>query len=301
MNYIIYQVHGNIDFYNEALFSILSYYKHNNESENRIIIYTENEHFFKKLLPIDIIYINITSEKIKEWRGKIDFVHRVKIKIIQDFTSKYKGNFLYLDTDTFFTSNIKNIFDSIENEVLFFDKYEFNLFETKNGITKPIISFFKKNKIQKSDSDFGDIEIKNPFDTWNAGVIGFNSKYSYLLKDIEEFTDLFYPKIKSHITEQLEFCYYFNKIKRPQVTDESIFHYWDFKLFRSILKEFFDFNKSKNLIELIAEIDKINPKVLSKEKIDYRKMTFFKKIIHRILKGRKWKIAPYKLYFFITS
>jgi hypothetical protein len=175
------------------------------------------------------------------------------------------------------------------------DKYECNLFETKNGITKPIISFFKKNKIQKSDSDFGDIEIIKPFDTWNAGVIGFNSKYTYLLKDIEEFTNLFYPKIKSHITEQLAFCYYFKKIKTPQVTDESIFHYWDFKLFRSILEEFFYYNKSKNLIELIAEIDKIDPKVLSKEKIDYRKKTFFEKIIHRILKGRKWKIAPYKL------
>jgi predicted glutamine amidotransferase len=107
MNYIIYQVHGNIDFYNEALFSILSYYKHNKESKNRIVIYTENEQFFKNILPSEVVYINITPEKIKEWRGKINFVHLVKIKIIQDIASRYNGNFLYLDTDTFFTSKSK--------------------------------------------------------------------------------------------------------------------------------------------------------------------------------------------------
>jgi len=295
MNYIIYQVHGNIDFYNEALFSILSYYKYNYESENSIVIYTENEHFFKKLLPKEVIYINITSEKIKEWRGEIDFVHRVKIKIIQDFTSKYKGNFLYLDTDTIFTANVKNIFDSIENEVLFFDKYECDLFESNVIVMKRIATFFKKNKIRKPNSDEILIDLTKPHYLWNAGIIGFNSKYTSLLNQVEVLTDLLYPKLKSHITEQFAFCYYFQTIKKPQETDEQIYHYWDFKEFRAILKEFFDFNKSQNLIQLVAEIDKINPKILAEEKISYRKLTFFQKIIRRISKGRKWKIAPYNI------
>lgn len=296
MNYIIYQVHGNIDFYNEALFSILSYYKQNNGNDYRIVIYTENENFFKKLLPSEVIYINITSEKIKEWRGEFDFVHRVKIKIIQDFTSKYNGNFLYLDTDTFFNSNIKDIFDSIENDTLFFDKYEGELFESKSLIIKRIATFFKKNNLQKSNSEQNLIQVSKPFYLWNAGVIGFSSKHTSLLNKVEVLTDLLYPKLKSHITEQFAFCYYFNSIKKPLVTDEKIYHYWDFKELRPILKEFFDFNVSKNFIELISEIDKINPLILSKDKVDYRKMTFFRKIIKRISNnGKKWKITSYKL------
>lgn len=296
MNYIIYQVHGNIDYYNEALYSILSYYKFNINSENKIVIYTDNEPFLKKYLPNDVIYININDEKIKKWRGEIDFVHRVKIKIIQDFTSKYKGNFLYLDTDTCFTSNINGIFDSIENDILFFDKYECDLFKSKSKVIKRIAAFFKKNKLQKLNSKLISIDLSKPFYLWNAGVIGFNSKYITLLKDVEVLTDLLYPKLKSHITEQFSFCYYFQTVKRPQVTDDKIHHYWDFKEFRPILKEFFDYNISKNFIELIPEIDKIDPIILSRDKVDYRKMTFFRKIIKRISNnGKKWKIVPYKL------
>lgn len=296
MNYIIYQVHGNIAYYHEALYSILSYYMFNINSEIKIVIYTDNATFLKKYLPNDVIYISITDKKIIEWRGEIDFVHRVKIKIIQDFTSKYNGNFLYLDTDTSFTSNINDIFDSIENDMLFFDKYECELFESKSLIIKRIARFFKRNNLQKSHSELNLIEVAKPFYLWNAGAIGFNTKYISLLNNVEALTDLLYPKLKSHITEQFAFCYYFQTIKRPQVTDGKIYHYWDFKEFRPILKEFFDYNSSKNLLELIAEIDKIDPIILSKDKVDYRKMTFFGKIVKRILnKGKKWENAPYKL------
>ena len=295
MNYNIYQVHGNVDYYYEALYSILSYYKFNSNSKNKIVIYTNNDEFLKKYLPNDVIYIPINTEKIKEWRGKIDFVHRVKIKIIQDFTSKYQGNFLYLDTDTCFTSNIDGVFNSIENDILLLDKYECDLFNSKSLIIKRIATFFKKNKLQISNSEFISIDVTKPFYLFNAGVIGFNSKFSPFLIDVESLTDFLYPKLKSHITEQFAFCYYFQRLQKPQVTDEKIYHYWDFKEFRTILKEFFDFYISKSFIELISEIDKIDPKTLSKDKADYRKMTFFQKIIKRILKGRKWEIAKYNL------
>ena len=295
MNYIIYQVHGNPDNYNEALYSILSYYKFNIDSGNTIAIYTDNKQYLKKYLPSDVILIDINLEKIKEWRGEIDFVHRVKIKIIQDFTSKYKGNFLYLDSDTCFTSNITDIFDSIENDILFFDKYECDLFESKIRIIKRIATFFKRNKLQKSNSDLISIDVTKPFYLFNAGVIGFNSKYTPLLTEVEVLTDFLYPKLKSHITEQFAFCYYFQTIQTPHVTDEKIYHYWDFKEFRPVLKAFFKFNATKNLSELLSEIHKVDPKILSKDKADYRKMTFFQKIIKRISKGKKWEIAPYKL------
>lgn len=288
-------VFGNENFYNEVLYSILSYFKYHKKDENQIVILTDNATFFKQRIPYNIIYHELNDEKIKLWKGKIDFVHRVKIKAIQEVSSHYSGNFLYLDTDTYFTKNCSEIFKNINSNAIYFDKCEGKLIDNPGGIAKKMRRFLKTQNKFKIESINDKIKIDENFTVWNAGVIGFNSNYANRLGFIEELVDVLYSKCRLFIMEQVAFNYFFQENVVPLESEKFIHHYWYFKEFRTVLTDFFNHNKNKTFDELIVEIDKINAIYLSKEKRNYKKMSFLKKQLHLLKNGRKWKILDYKL------
>lgn len=294
-NYLVYSVFGNENFYNEVLYSILSYLKFHKEDENLIIILTDNADFFKKRISNNIIYHELNEEKIKLWKGKHNFVHRVKVKVIQDVVSKYEGNFLYLDSDTYFIKNCSEIFENINSNAIYFDKCEGKLIDNKGGIARKMKAFLKNESEFKIPSLNESLKIDSDFTVWNAGVIGFNSSYSNQLKMVEELVDVLYSKNQLFVMEQISFNYFFQRKTKPLESKNHIHHYWYFKEFRGVLSHFFEHNKSKSFEEMIVEIDKINPEYLSSEKRAYKKMSFWKKQFHKIQKGRKWKILDYKL------
>ena len=294
-NYLVYSVFGNENFYNEALYSILSYLKFHKADENQIIIYSDSTDFFKKKLSQSIIYIELSNDEITNWKGKHNFVHRVKVKVIQDVVSKYNGNFLYLDSDTYFTKNCSEIFNNINSNAIYFDKSEGKLIDNKGGIARKMKAFLKNESEFKIPSLNETIKIDSYFTVWNAGVIGFNSSYSNQLKMVEELVDVLYSKNQLFVMEQISFNYFFQRKTKPLESKNHIHHYWYFKEFRDVLSHFFEHNKSKFFEEMIVEIDKINPEYLSSEKRAYKKMSFWKKQFHKIQKGRKWRILDYKL------
>ena len=81
-NYLIYQAYGNPDILNEALFSIISYLRQ--PISATVIVYTDNPAHFRAVLGemAGVAYIFIYSKKWREWRGEINFVHQVKIKVL---------------------------------------------------------------------------------------------------------------------------------------------------------------------------------------------------------------------------
>lgn len=277
------------------MYSILSYLKFHKEDENLIIILTDNADFFKKRISNNIIYHELNEEKIKLWKGKHNFVHRVKVKVIQDVVSKYEGNFLYLDSDTYFIKNCSEIFENINSNAIYFDKCEGKLIDNKGGIARKMKAFLKNESEFKIPSLNESLKIDSDFTVWNAGVIGFNSSYSNQLIMVEELVDELYSKNQLFVMEQISFNYFFQRKTKPLESKNHIHHYWYFKEFRGVLSHFFEHNKSKSFEEMIVEIDKINPEYLSSEKRAYKKMSFWKKQFHKIQKGRKWKILDYKL------
>src|SRR5688572_22194837 len=109
-NYLVYQAYGSIDILHECMYSILSFYKTNPNSDTQIVIYTDAKPYLHSYLGQTIIYQEIDQNRIHLWQGDINFVHRVKIKMLQDFIVNHKGNILYTDTDTVFCSDVANIY-----------------------------------------------------------------------------------------------------------------------------------------------------------------------------------------------
>lgn len=295
MNYLVYLAYGGEDYYNEALYSLLSYYKYHEAGDNSILLYTDNVDFFSSHLPDEVIYTGLTTEIIKEWKGSINFVHRVKIKVLQDAALRFQGNFLYLDTDTYFLKNCNELFDTINAGELVFDRCEGRLIDNPGGIARKMRKFLKKENSFTIPSQNEPVSIDEKFTPWNAGIIGFNSGFEKLLYQVVELTDVLYSKHQLFIMEQIAFSYFFQKDNAPIAAESYTHHYWYFKEFRVVLKQFFNYHKNKPFFQLKDEIHKIDPQILSSEKRAYKKMSFWQKQKQKLTKGRKWDISDYEL------
>lgn len=295
-NYLIYLSFGNDHYHRETLFSLLSFYKfHSDKDQINIIIYTDKLSFFKEVLPPTFLYRIIDSQQINEWKGSLNYTYRLKTKILQEVCANYKGNFLFVDTDTVFLKNSTSLFNEIEAGELLLDANEGKLIDNTGGIARKTKRFLKKQNTFSIPSDSNTITLSDQFVVWNSGTIGFTNTIQKKLLSVEELMDLLYVKSKIFIVEQIALSYYFQKIKQPKETKDFIHHYWDFKEFRVVLIDFFNHNATKNLDELISQIHKINPDTLSIEKKKYKKLTFLQKQWRKISTGSKWKIPYYNL------
>lgn len=296
--YIVYQAYGSEDILNEALYSILSFYKVHgiDYREIEIVVYTDNAAYFESVLGKDRIqYRQLDAALVKQWRGNIDFVHRVKIETLLNFTSTLKDDqVLYLDSDIVFIKPVKDLFEKINQGLFIMHEFEGKL----NASTFPLIlkmGKFIRNHQQELHTKGFDV----PVDTgvWNAGVIGFDSSKQYLLNKVLCFTDGFYPLYPKHIAEQFGFSLYLSTEGKVFNSSDYLFHYWSFKEFRRILKDFFTYHKSQyaSFSKIIEEIDYISPIIMGEPKRQYDKMHWLPKAFRKLRKNR-WEMPDYKYW-----
>lgn len=297
-NYVVFQAYGNKAIFHEAIYSVISLYRFGNNQNYQIIIYTDNQTVFEQYLSqISIIYEPITTQQIKEWRGENDFVHRFKIKMLQDFFSKYTGNLLYVDTDTVFREPLTEIFVQISQGQRFFHLEEGQLNKQKGSLAKKIVRFLEKNEFanqpinefKTTPTNQNALKISPTTVMWNAGVIGMNSSQKNLLDTILWLSDVMYEKYQKHVMEQLAFSYCFQTNHTVKPTDYAIYHYWFFKEFRVVLEKFFEEHQGKSLSEFSLLIDGINPEILVIPKKNYEAMPKWKRWLWK-LQSKTWKI-----------
>ncbi len=255
--YLAYGIEG---IHCEALYSILSYLKHNSENLAQITIYTDDKDFFKSFLkdqPIN--YETLSEEQITSWRGDINFVHRLKLESIIDFAKKNNGNMLFLDSDTVIKSDLSFVFNRIEKGDLVL---QFNEGKIKDNNPKTY-KFVKRNHFKLTNSN---LPISNDFIMYNSGAVGFTNSKINLLEN-----------------------------NSPITIDNKVYHYWYFKDFRPIVSSFFKKYSHNSVKEFINKMDSINPEVLSVPILEYKAMNFWQKTIQKIKLGKKWQIPGYDL------
>lgn len=299
-HYLVFLAVGPTDYLNEALFSLLTFYKENSNSDILKIIYTDNPDFYQTKVPPDIIIRPILFSELEQWKGPYNFINRIKIKVLQDVTQRFSGSFLFVDSDTVFRKNISAIFSEIDKGSLFFDKSEGVLAYKTGGIAKKT-----RKALQKQSSFAVDASEKVVFDdffvVWNSGVIGFNSSYSDILKPAEALTDQLYALNNLFVMEQVALSYFFQTKGDPKSAENHIHHYWYFKEFRSVLSDFFKANHAKTFSELATEASKLNPETMAIPKLAYKQKNFLEKTFQKMFYGYKWKIPKYPITEISTS
>src|SRR5260221_7641229 len=94
---LVIQSYGSTNEYKRAIFSIWSFYAWTNKLTDQVlvILFTDNEEYFRQhLKTLSVKFISLSPDKLKSMRGKIDFVHRVKIAAIEEAFEHTEGNLL---------------------------------------------------------------------------------------------------------------------------------------------------------------------------------------------------------------
>jgi hypothetical protein len=282
--YILFQAYGNEGTLAECKCALLHLLMHNPGDAFCIVIYTDNESYFKAILALFKYYIieTLPQEKVKEWRGQIDFVHRVKIKMFQHFFSKNTGSVLYCDTDTCCLQPTNNLFEQIEKKALIMHTYEWNIGNGENLVSKKWKRFLESKPTILKIPDISAVEM------WNAGIIGIHSSQSELLDKVLALTDELYPFFQKHTVEQFSFSYIFQQQKKIKSADSYFFHYWDLKEYKELLLHLFKSNALTDIATLSKKMQQVPASSIMKDKAAFKKKPFYKKWFLK-----KWSIGQY--------
>ena len=194
-SHIIFQAYGSEDILHECLFALLSLSRVLAPEERasvQICIYTDRPSFFQRYsdCPLNIVYRLLEEPQVRLWRGTIDFVHRVKIEVLRDYSASHSGAFLYLDTDVVFTESPLPILEDIGKGAFYMHIMEGVLKESAHPLLRKAASFLATRKIRVQGKD---VIIPPKAAMWNAGVLGFDSQSAHLLEEVLAFTDTVYP------------------------------------------------------------------------------------------------------------
>ena len=285
-NYIVFQCYGNEGVFQECAFALLSLsrsFEIQRPENLQIWIYTDNPDWFRSFadcsLPLHFRYVD--SETIKEWKGKIDFVHRVKIELLKDFTRDRHGNILYLDADVSVTHPLTQLFNGINSGKLYMHVMESVVSQRANPILTKLDNYLhSETTITINQKPIYDLEM------WNAGVLGFNTKYRHLLDEVLTFTDCEYPKFPKHIIEQFAFSIFFQQQGSVKSAAPYLLHYWNLKEARSVLAEFFKHFAGMPWPKLAEYAALLQMHVLMQEKVNY----LSNRTIADKLQGKNWTI-----------
>lgn len=195
-------------------------------AEVEVVIYTDQPAVFKKFFgPLPRLrYEDLGPNRIKAWRGSIDFVHRVKVEMLKNAAQKHpQSQIFYVDGDTLFLRDPTELFSEINGAHSWMHELENVIEQGSDPISKKLTRFLRRREFQ-----VGSEKIRVPTDLamWNAGVLGFAPEFAPQLINVLTLTEQLYSSYPKHVMEQLAFSYYLQKFTQVRESRHVILHYW---------------------------------------------------------------------------
>jgi len=233
MTNLVVQSYGARHEYRRAVFSIWSFFVHHESAieKKRVILFTDDPDFFKPYFgTLPVAYVLITPEKLRHMRGRIDFVHRVKIAAIEEAFAMANDNLLYVDSDTFFIADPAPFMNRLAPQRAFMHiaEYPFSDMKTLELPAGATFHRFYDFIIDKTFylTDGTPIRISPQQTSWNAGVIVLHHEHRKCIPDVFKLTDDFYPDTENHGCEQYAFSIILERHATVGPCDDMIYHYW---------------------------------------------------------------------------
>ncbi len=284
-SYIVFQCYGNESVFLECTFALLSLsrlYQPEELSNTEVWIYTDNPAWFTKFKHCDLPlhFHTIDKEQIRQWRGAIDFVHRVKIELLLHFTKDRTGSVLYCDTDIIFTHRLDNICQNIGAGSLYMHMMEGKVSDKGNPLLTKLCKFLESERLPAING-----KQLQDFNMWNAGVLGFNTSHRGLLEGALKFTDDNFPNFPKHIIEQFAFSVQFQSAGEVKAALPYIIHYWNFKEVRGVFASFLQHFEDADWPALVRHSSMLQMYDLLLEKTRF----LYNRSIADKLLGKKWQ------------
>ena len=237
-------------------FSIYSFLNQH-QLVDTINIITDNEDYYNHLKPL-VNIITITAADLKEWKGKHNYLWRIKIKAIEKLALLYPNQqIVYLDADTFLYNDLKPLKDNLNNGLAIMHEEEGYLSKKK---TKTQRTMWQQIK----GKTFSGVTMKPTDKMWNAGVIAFpntldSNEIKLALSICDEMCEVVPVK---HFVEQYAFSISLQKMYGLTDAKNCIAHYWGTKntwnkvISKFFLEAYFCRWDQQTIAEKINELDK---------------------------------------------
>lgn len=242
---LVAQSFGRESEYRRVVFAILSYFAYSKRSDTQVLLFTDQPDWFRPYFEgLQVAYSPLYPAKIEAMRGEIDFLHRMKIALIEEAFITYPGeNLFYIDSDTFFIADPDDLDAQVSPQKSFMHLWEYQ-FESLRNLPLPAGETFRAF-VQLIESRIftlsnGDkLAIDATMSSWNAGVMMFHHSHVAFIKDVYALTDQFYPETKNHACEQYAFSILLQKFTDLHPCDKVIYHYW-YQIKKRIADEVFE-------------------------------------------------------------
>lgn len=194
---IVYLSHGSKKFYDQTRFSVLTLLyllESANRNDINIVVYTDNIESVPKHEKITCI--EIPRRELKSYRGKFDYVHRIKLCTLLRACKEISGPFLYVDCDTRWISLPDHAFGKLRETAPNGKKYL--VMHANEG--KYSESFFPVyyEYIRKHKAELASLGIENISNlyNWNAGAIGVPQNSQAFFETALRVCDHLFTKVK---------------------------------------------------------------------------------------------------------
>jgi hypothetical protein len=247
---LVAQSFGGKNEYLRTILSIWSFYSRVSEhhAATATLLFTDAPEFFKPFFrDLPVTLIELTFSKLRQMRGRLDFLHRIKIAIIEEAFKLSDGNLLYLDGDTFFIADPSPLFNAIHPKTSLMHQQEYP-FKALADLPLPsgesfhsVLNYIERNEFTLSDG--ATAKFSASLYSWNAGVIMLDRSHRSLLGDVYCITDQLYAATKNHASEQFAFSIILQTQTNIKPCSSEIYHYW-----YRIKKEIADDFLTKNIL-----------------------------------------------------
>ena len=256
------QAYGSARILQEARFAVLTFlhFALRRQDQWKVIVYTDQPATFAGL-GAHVITEPMGASRLRAWRGRIDFVHRVKLELLLDCLQRHPGTLLYIDSDTWFEDDPWLLYERINTTSAVMHECEGRLDEEKNGVLRKMHRFVRANALSLPEGEI--VRMPGSTEMWNAGVIGLEPSIAApLLRRALALTDAMHAKYRKHVTEQLAVSWVLQNELHLQAADDVVHHYWRTCAdVEAILKRFFVEHEGRALPELAGAAWKLKPRV----------------------------------------
>ncbi|MBL7711032.1 MAG: hypothetical protein JNL13_01140, partial [Chitinophagaceae bacterium] len=173
--------------------AILSFYCFADKDVPTLLFTDKPGWFAPYLQDFPVQYVLLTPEKIKTMRGEIDFLHRMKIALIEEAFQLSGTHLLYSDSDTFFLGNPAAYFAGLDESKSYMHLHEYE-FEYLRNMALPagktfrdFLDIIENRKIFLSDGS--ELPLNACHSSWNAGVMLLHAAHSRWIPDVYTLTE----------------------------------------------------------------------------------------------------------------
>lgn len=298
---LVTQSFGNEAEYKRAVFCLASFYAHCS-SKSICYLFTDNPDYFRKYFhDFPIRYFLLTPDKIKRMRGSIDFLHRMKIVLIEESFEQTNDNLLYVDSDTFFLKDPSSTIAKVSpaTSIMHLPEYSFesmNRWMLPAGVPfRAYVNYITDNSFKMPDGS--ELRVNIHDFSWNAGVMMFHTSHRKYIPEVYILTDATYPATHNHACEQYAFSIVMQRHTQVERCDDVSYHYWyrvkkqlADPLLQAEVNRFGETQLTSTMLEHVKQVTLQLPKKIENHKVFLKDVSIQSFNENQFLKGYKFAL-----------